>query len=261
MINFSYLKQTARSNLKFLLAFTAVLCVFVTIMTNVFTPAVMEETQSGIEGTVLANILTGNGTLIGFMSNSFYALMAILFPMVYSIMVGNRLIAEKIDKGYMAGFLSTPVTRAQIAASGAFYLTVSLIIMWGTVSCIGIAAAERFQPGALDVDKFLLLNTGVFLYHFAISGICFFASSLFNTSRNSLLLGAGLPLYFFVMSLIIKLSDSLDYLKYFTLNTLFDTEKILSDNGFEADFAVLGALALILYGTGIIIFCRRDLPL
>ena len=25
--------------------------------------------------------------------------------------------------------------------------------------------------------------------------------------------------------------------------------------------AVLGALALILYGTGIIIFCRRDLPL
>lgn len=119
MINFSYLKQTARSNLKFLLAFTAVLCVFMTIMTNVFTPAVMEETQSGIEGTVLANILTGNGTLIGFMSNSFYALMAILFPMVYSIMVGNRLIAEKIDKGYMAGFLSTPVTRAQIAASGA----------------------------------------------------------------------------------------------------------------------------------------------
>ena len=101
MINFSYLKQTARSNLKFLLAFTAVLCVFVTIMTNVFTPAVMEETQSGIEGTVLANILTGNGTLIGFMSNSFYALMAILFPMVYSIMVGNRLIAEKIDKEYI----------------------------------------------------------------------------------------------------------------------------------------------------------------
>lgn len=133
--------------------------------------------------------------------------------------------------------------------------------MWGTVSCVGIAAAERFQPGALDEDKFLLLNTGVFLYHFAISGICFFASCLFNTSRNSLLLGAGLPLYFFVMSLIIKLSDSLDYLKYFTLNTLFDTEKILADNGFEADFAVLGALAMILYGTGIIIFCRRDLPL
>lgn len=41
----------------------------------------------------------------------------------------------------------------------------------------------------------------------------------------------------------------------------FDTEKILEDNGFEADFAVLGALAMILYGTGIIIFCRRDLPL
>ena len=64
------------------------------------------------------------------MSNSFYALMAIVFPMVYSIMVGNRMIAEKVDKGNMTGFLPS----------------------------LGIAAANAFQPDALDVDTFLSLK-------------------------------------------------------------------------------------------------------
>ncbi|MCI9176656.1 MAG: hypothetical protein HFH49_17370 [Lachnospiraceae bacterium] len=58
------------------------------------------------------------------MSNSFYALMAIMFPMVYSIMAGSRLIAEKIDKGNMAGFLSTPTTRLKITISSAVYFIV-----------------------------------------------------------------------------------------------------------------------------------------
>lgn len=84
--------------------FTLFLCVFIVAMTNVFTPDTMTDLQSAMSGTALKNILTGNGSLIGFMSNSFYALMAIIFPMVYSIMVGSRLTAEKIDKGNMAGF-------------------------------------------------------------------------------------------------------------------------------------------------------------
>lgn len=38
MINLPYLKQTVKSNIKFLAVFTIVLCVFLVVMTNVFTP-------------------------------------------------------------------------------------------------------------------------------------------------------------------------------------------------------------------------------
>ena len=43
------------------------------------------------------------------------------------------------------------------------------------------------------------------------SGICFCSSCIFNTSKNSLTFGAGIPLYFFVVSMFIKLSDDLDF--------------------------------------------------
>lgn len=261
MICLAYLKQTVKSNFKFLCAFTLVLCVFLVIMTNVFTPALISDMRPALNETIAGHILTGNGTLIGFMSNSFYALMAVLFPMVYSIMVGNRMIAEKIDKGHMAGFLSTPTTRLQIVFSSALYFVLSLIVMWGIVSVVGILSANVFQPDALDVDTFLMLNFGIFLYHLVISGICFCSSCIFNSSKSSLIFGAGIPLYFFVMSLIVKLSDSLDALKYFTLNTLFDTQKILEGSGYAESFFIMAALAGCLYAAGIFWFLKKDLPL
>lgn len=261
MISMPYLKQVIKSNIKFLGAFTLVLCLFLIVMTNVFTPETVKDLQSATQGTFAAHILTGNGTLIGFMSNSFYALMAIIFPMVYSIMVGNRMIAEKIDKGNMAGFLATPTTRLQITCTSALYFILSLIVMWGIASLVGVAAATAFQPDALDVETFLIMNAGAFLYHLVISSICFCASCICNSSKTSLTIGAGIPLYFFVISLFIKLSEDLDVLKYVTLNTLFDTQSILSGDGYVGSFIIMTIVATILYLIGIIWFEKKDLPL
>ena len=261
MFSMPYFKQTIKSNFKFLLAFTTVLCIFLTVMCNVFTPEALTDLQSAAKGSMMENILSGNGTLLAFMSNSFYAIMAIIFPMVYSIMVGNRMIAEKVDKGSFAGLLSTPTTRLQLTITSAVYFILSLIFMWTTASIVGIIAANTFQPDALDVDKFLIMNLGAFLYHLAISSICFCASCVFNTSKDSLIFGGGIPLFFFVVNLFMKLSDSLDYLKYITLNTLFDTQKILEGSGYTSNFIIMGIIAVVLYIVGIVYFKKKDLPL
>lgn len=261
MLSFPYIKQLIKSNVKYLLAFTLVLCIFLIVMTNVFTPTTVADLQETTKGTFASHILTGDGTLLGFMANSFYALMAIIFPMVYSIMVGNRMIAEKVDKGSMAGFLATPTTRLQIACSSACYFIISLMVMWGIASIVGIAAAQSFQPDALDIDSFLMMNLGAFLYHLAISSICFCASCICNTSKTSLTFGAGIPLYCFVVSLFIKLSDDLAFLKYFTLNTLFNPLDVLAGNNYVVSYLALGGIAIILYAIGIGYFQNKDLPL
>lgn len=261
MFSLTYVNHLIKSNLKFLLAFTFVLCAFLIVICNVFTPETISGISDTTKGTIASNILTGNGSLVSFLSNSFYALMAIFFPMVYSIFVANRMIAEKVDTGSMASYLSTPVSRNTITVTSAAYLILSLIVMWGIASIVGIIAANAFQPDALDVDTFLMLNVGVFLYHFAISSICFCSSCIFNTSKNSLLIGGGLPLMFFVISLLMKLSDSLEFLEYFTLNSLFDPSNILNNSGYGQEFMIMATIGIILYVIGIIWFEKKDLPL
>lgn len=66
---------------------------------------------------------------------------------------------------------------------------------------------------------------------------------------------------FFVVSLFIKLSDSLDFLKYFTLNTLYDMQKIVEGSGYEDGFIAILVIAVCLYVTGIVWFGKKDLPL
>ncbi|MBQ2665195.1 ABC transporter permease subunit [Methanobrevibacter sp.] len=261
MFSIRYFSYLVKSNFKFLAAFTLVLCAFLIVMCNVFTPETISGISNTTKGTIASNILTGNGTLIGFMSNSFYALMAIIFPMVYSIVVANRMIAEPVDRGSMASFLSTPMSRHKLTITSALYLILSLMVMWGVATIVGITAANAFQPDALDVDTFLMLNLGVFLYHFAISSISFCSSCIFNTSKNSLLIGGGLPLMFFVISLFIKLSDSLEFLEYFTLNTLFNPSNIVNNSGYSQEFMIMALIGIILYIIGIIWFERKDLPL
>lgn len=66
---------------------------------------------------------------------------------------------------------------------------------------------------------------------------------------------------FFVISLFVKLSDSLDFLKYFTLNTLFNPPDILNNSGYGQEFMIMALMGVILYVIGILYFQKKDLPL
>ena len=260
MISLPLFKQNWKSNIRFLMLFTLALCIFITVMSNVFTPTTIDSLQ-GAGGMVIGNILNGVNSLVDFFGNSFFAIMAILFPMLYSIIVGNKLVAEKVDQGSMAGLLATPTKRIKIILTNAVFFILSLILMWLIVFGVGVAAAHIFQPGELHIDAFARLCIGCFLYHFAISSICFCASSIFNTTKTALSIGGGISLFFFLDGLIVKLSSDLDALKYFTLNTLFDTKTLIAGEGYALDFVILICLGIFLYLTSFVVFTKKDLPL
>ncbi|MDR3344388.1 MAG: hypothetical protein LBT21_02155 [Oscillospiraceae bacterium] len=112
-----------------------------------------------------------------------------------------------------------------------------------------------------SVRDYLMLNLGAFLLMFAISGISFMFSCIFNLSKNSLALGAGLPIAFFVFQIMAQISDSLEGFKYLSLITLFDAGAVVSGGSFGVQFAVLGAVGVVLYAIGMNAFCKKDLPL
>ena len=117
------------------------------------------------------------------------------------------------------------------------------------------------QGIVFDVKTYIMLNLGLFLLMFATSGISFMFSSVFNLSKNYMALGAGIPLAFYLFKMMDQVSDSLDVIRYFTLNTLFDTKTILDGSGYGLSFLTMLLVGIILYSLGMIFFKRRDLPL
>lgn len=112
-----------------------------------------------------------------------------------------------------------------------------------------------------DMEVYLWLNVGCCLLILAFSAIGFFASCLFNRNKNAMTIGGGLPFAFFIISIIVEMSENLENLKYITLTTLFDTQEILTLGDFGVGLGVLAGIAVVLYTAGCLIFTKKDLPL
>ncbi len=261
MFSMNYFKQTFKSNIKLWAMMTGVLCLLIGIVMKVFDPEMINEMIGRQESMGGFNPLGEMSSLISFISNQYFGLFAVIFPMIYIIITGNKMIAGKIDNGSMANDLSAPLSRIQIVFTSAVYMVASLIVMFGCISGIGIAVAELTQPGELDINIFLQLTLGCLLLHFTVSAISFLGSCIFNSSGKSLALGAGIPLACFAFKMISGISDSLEGLRYLSINTLFDTDAIVNSEAFIGKLIALIFIGIICYIAGGVVFKKRDLPL
>ena len=73
---------------------------------------------------------------------------------------------------------------------------------------------------------------------------------------------AGIPLLFFLIQAISNIGGKLENLKYITIYTLLPTSKIISgEGGILFQNMTMIVLIVLLFGSGIWWFCRRDLAL
>lgn len=126
---------------------------------------------------------------------------------------------------------------------------------------MAVSALNEDYSVYFDMETYLWLNIGCCLLILAFSAIGFFASCLFNRNKNAMAVGGGLPFAFFIISIIVEMSDNLENLKYITLTTLFDTQEILVMGDFGVGLGVLAGIAAVLYAAGCVIFTKKDLPL
>lgn len=126
---------------------------------------------------------------------------------------------------------------------------------------MAVSALSEDYSVDFDMETYLWLNVGCCLLILAFSAIGFFASCLFNRSKNAMAIGGGLPFAFFIISIIVEMSENLENLKYITLTTLFDTQEILALGDFGVGLGVLAGIAAVLYAAGCVIFTQKDLPL
>lgn len=187
-------------------------------------------------------------------------MLLIMFPLVFSIILGNKLVAGYVDRGSMAYLLATQNKRVKLALTQALSLWVSIgiLITYATVAII--ISSALMHPGKLDIGKLVLINVVIYFLHIAVSGICFFASCISNDTKRSFTIGAGIPVVFFLIQMLANLGGKLENLKYFTIFTLFNTSDIIAGKNVVLTVSILLAVAIILYGMGIFIFSKRDLP-
>jgi ABC-2 type transport system permease protein len=202
----------------------------------------------------------GSG-LTGFLASMFYGVLIYLFPMVYCIILGNRLVVKWVYDGSMNTLLATPNSRVKIIVTQGVYMLASIALMFAVLFLVGYVACEHFFPGMLDVKVFLKLNLGACLMTMAIGMFCFFFSCLFNTAKPALFFSSLIPVGFFLLNTLGKLSDQTAFLGKFSLYNAFDGLAIV--NGQSSIAIVCGGFGLfvvLLFVGAVGVFSLKRLP-
>lgn len=264
MFNLTLFKREMKANKKLLMIFMYILTVYILIIVYMFDPnssSTWDDIIKLMPGVMkAAGFVSGGNTLIGSVASGLYGMIVLIVPVVFSIILGNKLIAGYVDRGSMAYILATPNKRVKLALTQALCLLVSngILIIYATVAII--ISSAIMHPGMLDIGKLVLMNVVIYFLHIALSGICFFASCISNDTKRSFTIGAGIPIAFFLIQMLANLGGKLANLKYFTIFTLFNTSDIIAGKSVVFPIIILASVAIVLYGIGIFNFSKRDIP-
>ncbi|MBK4742214.1 ABC transporter permease subunit [Bacillus cereus] len=201
--------------------------------------------------------------VMDFLAGEYYSLLFIIILTIFCVTVATHLIARHVDKGAMAYMLATPVSRVQIAITQAAVLILGLLIIVSVTYVAGLVGAEWFlQDNNLNKELFLKINVVGGLIFLVVSAYSFFFSCICNDERKALSYSASLTILFFLLDMVRKLSDKLEWMKNLSLFTLFRPKEIAegSYNIWPVSIG-LTAVALCIFIVAIVVFRKRDLPL
>lgn len=265
MICFPLYKQGIKSVYKTMIIFMVILSMYISVMISMFDPklgsALEEFSKTMPELMAMIGMNSSTGELTQFLSNYLYGLLMLVFPMIATAIVANSLIAKHVDKGSMAYLLAAPHTRKRVVLTQLSVLLTCIFSLIIFCTALGIAVSEILFPGELNIANYLLLNLGVLLLHFAIAGLCFFASCISNETRLCMSIGIGFPLISILLQMLSNMGGKLENLKYATFFSLFQPEAILAqESNALICLAILFAVGVILCIAGTVNFCKRDIP-
>lgn len=260
-------KVNIKSNYPLFLFVTAILLLYTTMSVGMFDPLNAEMIEAMLNmmpnSMMKAFGFDSLGTeLTGYLGNYLYGFIYLVFPMIYTILVSNKLIAKHVDTGSMAYLLTTPHSRTVIARTQAIFLAVSTLFIFLINVAVAIVMSEIMFRGLLQIGSYIMLNVVTYLCLLLVSSIGFFFSCLFNDTKNSLAFGAAIPIVFVVLKMVSAINDNLSMLKYFSLYSLVDVNKILEGGPYPFIVSlILLFVASIIFTASIKLFDKRSLSI
>ncbi|MDO5784454.1 MAG: ABC transporter permease subunit [Eubacteriales bacterium] len=247
------------------LVFTVLMCLYSFAVVRMYDPVAGAALQALAQSlpqamTVLGMADYGN-TFTAFIVNYLYGMLMLALPMVFTILLSVRLVAQHVSRGTMAYLLASPNSRKCVTATQRNVLILDLFLMLAVCCAVTIILCEYFYPGLLAIKHFLLLTACIFALQLAFAGMCFFFSCKCRSAGRALTISAALCILFYTIRLLANLGGPFAFLRYATPYTLLDPVGILQSDLHACLLPlVLLAIAIVLFLLAGRSFRKRTLP-
>ena len=265
MISIPLFKNGIKNGWKLLLILGAVVSMYFSIIVTMFDPTLGAALDEFIKAMPQLMSMFGMHTmaanLVDFIASYLYGMIMLVFPMLFSILTANRLVARQIDQGTMAYLLAAPVSRKKVVFTQALVLILGVFALLCLATGVGVLTSHLSFPGKLNLQDFLLLNVGALALHLFIAGFCFLSSCFFNDTKYSTGVATAVPVFSYVLQMIANAGDKFKNVRYATFFTLFDPTGIINRTSSALwGIVVLFIGAAFFFGIAFFVFTKKDIP-
>ncbi len=150
---------------------------------------------------------------------------------IYSAILGSSIVLKEENDKTIEYLGTLPISRTKILLSKVTIGILNIIVLSliiGLVNTIGASIIED-----IDFSNILMISITPCLTSIVIFFISLFISMFFKKTNITLPISIGMVFGFYLLDILTKLSDKLEFLKYLTPITLADTRSLISNNEFN----------------------------
>ncbi|MDD2238790.1 MAG: ABC transporter permease subunit [Bacilli bacterium] len=176
----------------------------------------------------------------------------------YAAILGSNLILKEEDDKTIEYLHSLPITRTKIAlskiAAGLIYV-VAMILFIGIFNYIGLIVNEDIN------DKtFFYLSISPLITSLVLFSLCMFISTFNRKTKTMMGISLGIVFGSYILNILSTISESIEFLKYFSIFALADTRNIIVNSSLNPVMLFISlALIIILLVLTIIKYNKKEL--
>jgi ABC-2 type transport system permease protein len=156
--------------------------------------------------------------------------------------------------------LAKPITRSEIVTSKMLCFISNVVILNIVTSITLFITCELFKNQDFSMKMFMLLCVAPMIMHLTFASIGYFISTLIKKKRGILSISLGIVLVTYFFSIASKISDKLEFLKYFTPFEYVDASKIITNKNLDFNYMILMlVLNIVFISATYLIYKRKDI--
>lgn len=196
-------------------------------------------------------------TVFGWLKSEGFVFALLITGCFAGILGSNILLKEENDKT-IEYLNSLPVTRTRIVcskvAAGLIYV-VAIVVILGIFNYVGLSLSGEF-----DHKLYFLMSITPLFSSLVIFFGCMFLSTFTHKTRKMLGISLGIVLVSYVLQVFASLSESTEFLKYFSVFSLADTRNVVLESAINPVVALISVgLAMIFFGLIVMHYNKKEL--
>lgn len=264
-MSMTLLKLNIKNNATLLIIFCFVMSLYIAEIMFMFDPT-SSKTMIDMLDMLPSDLMSAfgydqiSGELTGFIAGFYYGFLVFAFPMVYYVILSNRLVCKMVDTGAFCYLLQTPTSRKKIIITQGIYLLFSIIVLFTIVYFVGLYAAQMMYPNLLNIKAFTRLHISTTLMTMSLAMICFFIP-VFLMKQNYHLPSEQVFPFLLLLNMIGSVSEDAEIFKNLSLFSILDATAIIENGNTTAINILFIAMIAILFISSVLVFDKKRLSL